>query len=79
MTQEDMRRMAQMMSTEGDSLASSSPSPTTSDPDPSDPHAAAQAKAAKGESWNPLRFSFRQKKRHHSEKQRAGGLRVMWK
>ncbi|XP_076443222.1 C-myc promoter-binding protein-like isoform X3 [Babylonia areolata] len=70
MTQEDVRRLSQMMSTEGDSLPSSSPSPTAPEP----PDAQAQtgsAKANKTETWNPLRFSFRQKKRHHSEKQRT--------
>ncbi|KAK7491704.1 hypothetical protein BaRGS_00016960 [Batillaria attramentaria] len=66
MTQEDAHRMSQLMSVEGDSLPSSSPSPTASDPD----HIEAPPKS-KTESWNPLRFSFRQKKRHHSEKNRT--------
>ncbi|KAL8562639.1 hypothetical protein ACOMHN_011211 [Nucella lapillus] len=74
MTQEDLRRLSQMMSTEGDSLASSSPSPTAPEPPEAHAHVLAhesQVKAAKTESWNPLRFSFRQKKRHHSEKQKS--------
>ncbi|XP_070177502.1 DENN domain-containing protein 4C-like isoform X1 [Littorina saxatilis] len=70
MTQEDVRRLSQMMSAEGDSLASS-PSPTASDPEPPEPQTQTQPKPSILESWNPLRFSFRQKKRHHSEKHKT--------
>lgn len=68
MTQEDVHHLSKLMSVEGESLPSSTSSPTTSESDPSNTRP-----KSKSDSWNPLRLSFRQRKpRHHVEKHKTG-------
>ncbi|PVD19799.1 hypothetical protein C0Q70_20290 [Pomacea canaliculata] len=67
MTQEDVHHLSKLMSVEGESLPSSTSSPTTSESDPSNTRP-----KSKSDSWNPLRLSFRQRKpRHHVEKHKT--------